>query len=66
MLVLSLVLWWAFIQDSVQTQITPSRFLLTLSGSLDAEGGVLLWDHIVFIIWVKRLVLRWHIDLFMR
>jgi hypothetical protein len=33
---------------------------------LDAESGVLLWNNIVLIVRVKRLVLRWHIDVFMR
>jgi len=62
---LTLSLWWTFVQDPVQAEITPSRFLLTLSCSLDSEGSMLLRDNIVFIIGIQWLMLRWHVDLFM-
>jgi hypothetical protein len=66
LLVLALRLWWAFIQDPVQTKVTPSRFLLALSGSLNSESSMLLRHNIVFIVRVQWLMLRWHVDLFVR
>jgi hypothetical protein len=66
LLVLALSLWWAFIQDPVQTEITPSRFLLTLGSSLDSESSMLLGDNIVFVIRIQWLMLRWHVNFFVR
>jgi hypothetical protein len=66
LLVLALDLWWTFVQDPVQTEITPSRFLLTLSGSLNSESSMLLRYNIVFVVRIQWLMLRWHIDLFVR
>jgi len=63
---LALSLWWTFVQDPVQTEITPSRFLLALCGSLDSERSMLLRDNIVFVIGIQGLMLRWHVDFFVR
>jgi hypothetical protein len=63
---LALSLWWAFVQDPVQTEITPGRFLLTLSSSLNSECSMLLGDNIIFVIRIQGLMLRWHVNLFVR
>jgi hypothetical protein len=63
---LALSLWRTFVQDPVQTEITPSRFLLALSGSLDSESSMLLRDNIIFVIRIQWLMLRRHVNLFVR
>lgn len=48
----------------VQSQVFPRRLSFRLSGTLDAECGMLVWYHVVLVFWVDGLVVRGDVDLF--
>lgn len=53
---------WTFLHKLLQSQIPPADLLLRLRRSCYPKGGVLVWHDVVFVFWVRRLVLWRHVD----
>lgn len=49
-------------EQFLQTQVSPSRIFHLLRRLLDAEGGVLVWHHVIFILGVYWLVVGWDVN----
>ena len=54
---------WALRHNARETKIPPLWLSLPLCRTLDAEGCVLVWYDVVFVLWIWWLVLRWDDDL---
>jgi hypothetical protein len=50
------------INERLKTQIAPHRVTSPLHGAGNAEGRMLVWDDVVLVFRVWRLVLWCHID----
>jgi hypothetical protein len=53
---------WSLLHERGQIEVLPGRLLVVLCGFLDAKGGMLVGDDIVFVLGIDGLVVRWHVD----
>ena len=56
----------ALLHQFFQPQVFPRYLLLCLCRALDTKSGMLVWDDVVFVFGIERLMLRWDVDVFIR